>query len=123
MVNSDNDFIREEMIEMSRAKKAGYKMVEKKDYNSMTREELIEVCKRKDNAITEYLNHSERNECTLYGKSDIMEIYKCRSEKALNILKLYFQMGYGNKIGKEYYIPKTRHDDFIKDFAGKEIFV
>ena len=33
-------------------------------------------------------------------KTDIMSIYKCESNKALRILKLMFQMGYGNKIGK-----------------------
>ena len=89
----------------------------------MTKEELIGECQQKDSAIRECLSQSQKGGSTLYGKSDIMMIYNCRSEKALNILKLVFQMGYGIKIGKEYFVPKERHDDFIRDFSGKEVFV
>ena len=52
-----------------------------------------------------------------------MALYKCESNKALRILKLMFQMGYGNKIGKEYYISKESQAEFIKDMAGKEVFI
>lgn len=98
-------------------------MEEKKEYANMSKEELIEACQRKDDVIKECIMYTSDNRCTLYGKSDIMQIYKCRSDKALSILKLFFQMGYGNKIGKEYYVPKERHNDFMRDFAGKEVFV
>ena len=49
----------------------------------------------------------------LLNKSDIMSLYGCESNKALRILKLMFQMGYGNKIGKEYF----------ECMAGKEVFI
>ena len=58
-----------------------------------------------------------------YTAAGYPDVCNCRSEKALNILKLVFQMGYGIKIGKEYFVPKERHDDFIRDFSGKEVFV
>ena len=56
-------------------------------------------------------------------KNDIMEIYHCESNKALRILKLMFQMGYGNKIGKEYYISQKSQEDFIEKMAGKEVYI
>lgn len=59
----------------------------------------------------------------MLGKSDIMQIYHCESNKALKILKVMFNMGYGSKIGKEYYASKQSHDAFIKDMAGKEVFI
>ena len=52
-----------------------------------------------------------------------MSIYKCESNKALKILKLMFQMGYGNKIGKEYYISLESQSDFLADMKGKEVFI
>ena len=56
-------------------------------------------------------------------KTDIMSIYKCESNKALRILKLMFQMGYGNKIGKEYYISLESQNDFLTAMRGKEVFI
>lgn len=52
-----------------------------------------------------------------------MALYQCESNKALRILKLIFQMGYGNKIGKEYYVPQDKHTEFMRNFAGKEVFI
>ena len=98
-------------------------MEEIKDYKDMTREELINTCEQKDSVIRECLTQIQNSACKLYSKSDIMNLYKCESNKALRILKLIFQLGYGNKIGKEYYVPRDKHDDFINTFAGKEVFV
>ena len=63
------------------------------------------------------------NQQKMLCKNDIMEIYNCESNKALRILKLMFQMGYGNKIGKEYYISQKSQEDFIEKMAGKEVYI
>ena len=99
------------------------KMMIKKDYTDMTKEELVILCKEKDTAINECMFQVQKNQNPLLSKCDIMKLYSCGSEKALNILRLFFQMGYGIKVGKEYYVPKGRHEDFVEDFAGKEVCV
>ncbi|MFR8222426.1 MAG: hypothetical protein ACLU9T_16070 [Blautia faecis] len=38
------------------------------------------------------------------------------------ILKLMFQMGYGNKIGKEYYVSQKAQEDF-ENMVGKEVYI
>ena len=65
---------------------------------------------------------SERKQKML-DKSDIMDIYNCESNKALKILRLMFQMGYGNKIGKEYYISKESQEEFVKNMTGKQVYI
>lgn len=94
-----------------------------KDYEEMTKEELIQSCRQKDIAISECMSQMQKSSCKLYSKSDIMNLYQCESNKALRILKLIFQMGYGNKIGKEYYVPQDKHTEFMRNFAGKEVFI
>ena len=91
-----------------------------KDYSEMTREELIQCCKDKDLLIYNCIC-SFRNE--MLTKADIMQMYKCESDKALRILKVMFQMGYANKIGKEYYISRKEQEKFIDEMAGKEVAV
>lgn len=59
----------------------------------------------------------------IYNKKCIMNLYGCESDKALKILKLLFQMGYGNKIGREYYITRKAHDQFLENMAGREVFL
>ena len=73
-----------------------------KIYDNMSKDELIAQCIDKDSQIDVY--NSQIKKYQVLTKTDIMSIYKCESNKALRILKLMFQMGYGNKIGKEYYI-------------------
>lgn len=92
---------------------------EKQQYKEMTKEELIKECENKDVIINKY------NKCNndILTKDDIMILYKCEKGKALKILKLFFQMGFGNKIGKEYYISKQSHNEFLKCYAGKEVFI
>ena len=57
------------------------------------------------------------------GKKEIMDVYHCESDKALRILKLMFQMGYGNKIGKEYYVSQKAQEDFLKNMVGKKVYI
>lgn len=90
-------------------------------YDSMSREELIAQCVDKDNKINVYIE--QINQAQVLTKNDIMSMYKCESNKALRMLKLMFQMGYGNKIGKEYYISLASQNDFLTDMRGKEVFI
>ena len=57
----------------------------------------------------------------IYDKQDIMEIFKCESDKALKILKIMFQMNEANKIGREYYVEKQALLRFLDDMKGKEL--
>ena len=59
----------------------------------------------------------------IYGKQDIMKMFKCESDKALKILKIMYQMKEANKIGKEYYVDRDSLIRFLKDFKGKEILI
>ncbi len=90
-------------------------------YDNMSKDELIAQCVDKDEQISYYSNRIKRYQ--VLTKTDIMGMYKCESNKALRILKLMFQMGYGNKIGKEYYISLESQSDFLTDMKGKEVFI
>ena len=59
----------------------------------------------------------------IYGKQDIMKIFKCESDKALKILKIMFQMKEANKIGKEYYVDRDSLLQFLEKFIGEEILI
>lgn len=88
------------------------------NYDTMTVDELILQCKEKDSIINNYLNQNK-----VLSKNDIMRIYQCKSDKALRILKLMFQMGFGNKIGKEYYISSDSQYEFLNQMRGREVFI
>lgn len=92
-----------------------------KIYDEMSKDELIAQCIDKDNQLDYYADQVKKYQ--VLTKADIMSIYKCESNKALKILKLMFQMGYGNKIGKEYYISLDSQSDFLTDMKGKEVFI
>ena len=92
-----------------------------KIYDNMSKEELIAQCIDKDNQIDMF--RSQLKKIQVLTKTDIMSIYKCESNKALRILKLMFQMGYANKIGKEYYISLDAQNDFLTAMRGKEVFI
>ena len=83
----------------------------------MSKDELIAQCVEKDNQLDSLKKYQ------ILSKSDIMDMYDCESAKALKILKLMFQMGYGNKIGKEYYISLESQSNFLNAFKGKEITI
>ena len=89
----------------------------------MTKGELIQSCIDKDAMINKCIESLKDSNNDILNKSDIMALYKCESNKALRILKLMFQMGYGNKIGKEYYISQKSQEDFIEKMAGKEVYI
>lgn len=59
----------------------------------------------------------------LYGKNEIMELLQCGNQKALNFLKLLFQMHYAIKVGKSYLIKAEDFDRFFEDFKGQEIMI
>ena len=59
----------------------------------------------------------------LYGKNEIMELLQCGNQKALNSLKLLFQMKYAIKVGKSYLIKAEDFDRFFDDFKGQEIVI
>lgn len=90
-------------------------------YEDMTKEELISQCLDKDTQLNIYLSTMKQSQ--ILTKNDIMKMYDCESNKALRILKLMFQMGYGNKIGKEYYILLESQNNFLKSMMGKEVFI
>lgn len=68
-------------------------------------------------------SEKEKQTIKLYGKQDIMTIFKCESDKALRILKIMFQMKLAIKIGKEYYVEEEKLKEFLNDFRGKEILI
>lgn len=93
------------------------------NYATLTKEQLMAVCIDKD-AIIESCVKSLKAQCPkMLGKKEIMDVYHCESDKALRILKLMFQMGYGNKIGKEYYVSQKAQEDFLKNMVGKEVYI
>ena len=59
----------------------------------------------------------------LYGKNEIMLLLGCGDQKALNFLKLLFQMKYAIKVGKSYLIKSEDFDRFFDDFKGQEIVI
>lgn len=93
------------------------------NYDKMSKEELIQLCIEKDVTIDKCIRSLKSSNSKLLDKSDIMEIYNCESNKALKILKLMFQMGYGNKIGKEYYVSKESQEEFVKNMTGKQVYI
>ena len=93
------------------------------NYEEMTREELVQLCRNKDVMIETCIQSLKDKNKKMLCKKDIMDIYHCESDKALRILKLMFQMGYGNKIGKEYYVSSEFQEEFIKNIVGKEVFI
>jgi len=94
-------------------------LTKKNDYDNMTKEELIQACIDKDITIKQVSSLSKE----IYSKQDIIEMFNCANDKALRMLKLMFQMGYGNKIGKEYYVSRNQQQKFLTDMAGKEVYI
>lgn len=93
------------------------------NYELMTKEDLIKQCAEKDFIIKSYENLLEYRKSDVLCKNDIMKKYHCESDKALRILKIMFQMGYGNKLGKEYYVTIESQNKFLDDMAGKEVYL
>lgn len=79
--------------------------------------------RQKSDSDHSFENGKEIEEKMILNKKDIMMLYNCRSEKALNILKFMFQTGFGNRIGKQYYITPEAHRKFLEFYAGKEVII
>ena len=87
-------------------------------------ERVVELCRseklEQEKLITRILEAKDiKNE--LLGKDDIIKIFKCENEKALKILRVAFDMQYATRIGKEYYIEKTKLDEFMNDVRGRKV--
>lgn len=64
-----------------------------------------------------------KKEVRIYNKQDIMDFFKCESDKALRILKVMYQMKMANKIGKEYYVTQETLMKFLEQYMGEEIII
>lgn len=69
------------------------------------------------------VKNTEKVLLDIYGKNDIMKMFKCESDKALKILRIMYQMKMANKIGKEYYVDKESLTQFLNEFKGNEILI
>lgn len=110
-------------INSRETKELRFKLNNEQNYDTLTKEQLILLCSDKDVVIETCVKSLKEKSNKMLGKKDIMELYACESNKALRILKLMFQMGYGNKIGKEYYVSQKGHEEFVKDMIGKEVYI
>lgn len=90
----------------------------KEAYEDMSKDELVHQCIVYESIIQKIESKNE-----VLTKEDIMVTYKCGSDKALRILKMIFQVGLGNKIGKEYYVSVEAHQKFLEIYAGKDLAI
>ena len=74
-----------------------------------TIEQLENVTKENDKIVT------------LLTKSDIIDIFECEDQKALKLMRLLQSMGYAIRIGREYYIQKSRLVDFLTEMEGRKV--
>lgn len=93
------------------------------NYEEMTTDQLIQACQEKDAMIDKCLTTIKEATPKLLNKEDIMRRFHCENNKALRILRLLWQMGYGTKIGKEYYVEAEALDRFMDDMAGREVAI
>ena len=99
------------------------KEMEEKRYEEMSNVELMGVIAEKDSVIDGLVDKLKRNETSLLGKNEIMEVYHCQSNKALQILKHMMMCKFAVKVGKEYYCTPENHAKFISQMSGKEVFI
>lgn len=76
---------------------------------------------KKDIVINTLLDRLSNKELELLGKEEIMQIFKCESDKSLKILKLMYANEFGSKVGKEYYVTKNEFKKFIDSYKGKDL--
>lgn len=77
--------------------------------------------KQSDIVIENLLNRLEKSKIEIYKKNDIMELMGCESDKALRILKVATQAGFGMKMGKDYQITSQNLKKFLKQYEGKPL--
>ena len=96
--------------------------------NIVTWKDLNEVMKRKwgEEEYQRVLARIEQNKketqdapLEMYGKKDIMGAFECKSDKALRILRLAYNMKFATKLGNEYYIKKEDFGDFMEQLKGR----
>lgn len=97
--------------------------MQKSQYEEMSNVELMGVIAEKDSVIDGLVDKLKRNETSLLGKNEIMEVYHCQSNKALQILKHMMMCKFAVKVGKEYYCTPENHAKFISQMSGKEVFI
>ena len=85
------------------------------------KEILDKKLEEKDIVINSLLDRLYNKELELLGKSEIMQIFTCESDKALRILKLMYANNFGCKVGKEYYITKNEFKKFMEAYKGKDL--
>lgn len=69
------------------------------------------------------MNNIDNRKNIIYNKEDVMEIFKCESDKALRILKFMYSLHEANKIGREYYVTHEALLNFLSDMQGREIVI
>lgn len=74
--------------------------MEEKRYEEMSNVELMGVIAEKDSVIDGLVDKLKRNETSLLGKNEIMEVYHCQSNKALQILKHMMMCKFAVRSGK-----------------------
>ena len=92
-------------------------------YQGIEKEDLLKILENKDAIIEQYRMDIEKLNNPILGKSDIMELFKCESDKALRILKVMHQMKYANKIGREYYCRRSDLDSFLESMHGLDVAI
>ena len=80
-----------------------------------------ELQKAYENGEELTIQESQAGEDTLYRKADIMRVFKCKSDKALRILRLAFSMRLASKAGNEYYMTQKDYKEFIKHIKGRKV--
>lgn len=87
------------------------------------KEELDRRLEEKDIIIGSLITQLKTSKVELINKEGIMECFKCKSDKALRILKFANQVGGFDciQMGKEYYITQDGLMRFIKTYDGKQL--
>lgn len=67
------------------------------------------------------LEKVESGQAPLVGKKDIMKFFGKESDFALRFLRTARLMGYGIKVGKEYYIKREEFEKILKTYQGLEL--
>ena len=87
------------------------------------KEDLDKKLEEKDIIIGSLVTQLKTSKVELINKEGIMECFKCKSDKALRILKFAHQVGGFDcvQMGKEYYISQEGLMKFIKTYDGKQL--
>lgn len=56
-------------------------------------------------------------------KDDVSRLFKCKSDKALRIMRFIYENGAGYKLGNQYYIKEGDFYDFMNQYKGRVIMI